>query len=322
MKRISAFLLGAALLAAVPFSAAAAGKTPVRILLQWLPQAQFAGYYVAEADGLYRAAGLEVELRHSSANQDSIAELVAGHCDYVSAWLAAVLLQVKSGKDIVSVGQFHQGTSLAIVARRTAGINQLEDLNGRKIVVWLSSSSRLPVCRMLDARHVKPSAILPMLSEPDLFFRGAADAIGCLMYSEYQQLIMAGFEPEELSIFRVSDVFPDLVDDGLYALRSTYDRDPAMARKIRETTREGWRRAFADPARALQLVEQRMRKANIPYPRARQKAMLDDLRPIIERPGNDGRLRRSSFDSTLSILNLDAGSIDFARFAPQAGDVK
>ncbi len=33
---------------------------------QWLPQAQFAGYYVAQKKGFYKAEGLDVKIVHPS----------------------------------------------------------------------------------------------------------------------------------------------------------------------------------------------------------------------------------------------------------------
>ncbi|MEI6050175.1 MAG: ABC transporter substrate-binding protein, partial [Bacteroidota bacterium] len=35
---------------------------------QWLPQAQFAGYYIAQDKGFYKEAGLDVEIIHPSAS--------------------------------------------------------------------------------------------------------------------------------------------------------------------------------------------------------------------------------------------------------------
>ena len=41
-------------------AAADDNMTAVRIQLQWVPQAQFAGYYVAQELGFYEAVGLDV----------------------------------------------------------------------------------------------------------------------------------------------------------------------------------------------------------------------------------------------------------------------
>ena len=39
---------------------------------QWLPQAQFAGYYVAQKKGFYKAEGLNVRIVHPSASVNSV----------------------------------------------------------------------------------------------------------------------------------------------------------------------------------------------------------------------------------------------------------
>ena len=39
---------------------------------QWTAQAQFAGYYVAQAKGFYHEAGLKVKIEHPSATQPAM----------------------------------------------------------------------------------------------------------------------------------------------------------------------------------------------------------------------------------------------------------
>ena len=49
---------------------AAAGRelTPIKLQLQWLPQAQFAGYYAAVKQGFYAKEGLNVTLKNGGPN--------------------------------------------------------------------------------------------------------------------------------------------------------------------------------------------------------------------------------------------------------------
>lgn len=42
---------------------------------QWTAQAQFAGYYVAEAMGFYREAGVNVRIEHPSASSSAMSRL-------------------------------------------------------------------------------------------------------------------------------------------------------------------------------------------------------------------------------------------------------
>ncbi len=54
------FVAATALLAVLPFAARAAETVTVQ--MKWLPQAQFAGYYVAQAKRCYKDAGLDVTI--------------------------------------------------------------------------------------------------------------------------------------------------------------------------------------------------------------------------------------------------------------------
>ena len=51
---------------------------------QWTAQAQFAGYYVAEAKGFYREAGVNVRIEHPSATQPAMSRLRKNQCQYPS----------------------------------------------------------------------------------------------------------------------------------------------------------------------------------------------------------------------------------------------
>ena len=73
--------------------AAAAELTPVRLQLQWAPQAQFAGYFAAEEQGYYAAAGPR-RRRSSTAARTSSRSTVGSAADgpeFTIAWVPKVL---------------------------------------------------------------------------------------------------------------------------------------------------------------------------------------------------------------------------------------
>src|SRR5262245_59939903 len=55
----------------------------VRLMLQWIPQSQFAGYYVASEKGIFREHGLEVEIISGGPDLDPIRHLEEGKADFV-----------------------------------------------------------------------------------------------------------------------------------------------------------------------------------------------------------------------------------------------
>src|SRR5688572_10801077 len=61
--------------------------TSITLQLQWLPQAQFAGYYVAQEQGYFEEEGFdEVEIVPSGGDIVPQDALVAGDADFAIAW--------------------------------------------------------------------------------------------------------------------------------------------------------------------------------------------------------------------------------------------
>ncbi len=66
--------------------------TSIKLQLQWLPQAQFAGYYIAQDQGYFEEEGFtDVEIIPSGGDIVPQDALVAGDVDFAIAWVPKVL---------------------------------------------------------------------------------------------------------------------------------------------------------------------------------------------------------------------------------------
>lgn len=70
---------------AAPAAAVPGELVPVRMMLQWTHQAQFAGYYVAREKGFYRERGLDVSIVQGGPGIEPMDHLAQGDVDFVSA---------------------------------------------------------------------------------------------------------------------------------------------------------------------------------------------------------------------------------------------
>ena len=82
---------------------AAGSAEPVRLVLQWSPQAQFAGYYLALEQGFYRERGLDVEIIPGGPAVDSLTLLRSGKADFATAFLTGAITAAADGARIVNV---------------------------------------------------------------------------------------------------------------------------------------------------------------------------------------------------------------------------
>ncbi len=71
----------------------------------WLPQVQFAGYYVAQQKGFYNLEGIDVDIVHPSASVMATDRLISEKSDIISLFLITALTQRYKNLDLVNIAQ-------------------------------------------------------------------------------------------------------------------------------------------------------------------------------------------------------------------------
>ncbi len=135
-KYISHTLLMAAMLALVPLSVctAQAGELKkVSFLPAWVPQQQFAGYYMAKEKGIYEKYGLDVDIRNGGYTHNVAASLKSGDVDFGIMFLYSAVMERAKGTRVVNIAQIFQRSSIMFVAKKSSGIKSIQDFNGKRI---------------------------------------------------------------------------------------------------------------------------------------------------------------------------------------------
>lgn len=316
------FLAAAALACAGQAAAARAEGTPVpvRLALQWLPQSQFAGFYMAAAKGYYRDAGLAVTLIHTGPGPSSLDWLAQGKADYCTLFLADALAANGKPVPLVNIAQFTQHSDLLLVAWKDMGIVRPADLDGRSVSYWQSAFS-IAFTLFFRQQHVHP-VIRPQHYSVRLFLRRGVTACAAMTYNEYHRIYQAGVDYDRLTVFRMSDFGLDFPEDGLYTRAETAQRQPHVCRQLRDATLAGWAYAREHPGEAVEAVLQESRNAGVPVNRPHTAWMLTHILESIYPAGETarpGRLTPDAFARTAQAI-ADEGLLSqtpaFETFAP------
>jgi NitT/TauT family transport system substrate-binding protein len=271
---------------------------------QWLPQAQFAGYYIALEKGFYADAGLDVVIIHPSASIKATEMLYSGKTDLISFFLISAMSVKNSGSDIVNVGQISQHSAILFVTKKSGGIDQLSKLDGMKIGIWKSGFDEVPKALMAQKKY--NIRWVPLLSTINLFMLGGIDAMTVMSYNEYDQIINSGLNENEVNTFPVADFGFDIPEDGLYCLRSTYEKRKDDLRKFLEATLKGWDYAAQNRQYAVDVVIRQMQSVHIPANRAHQEWMLNKVLEMMSsgtKPVSRGELLEQDFQRAAEILD-------------------
>lgn len=93
-------------------------KTDVTIQLKWLPQAQFMGYYVAQAKGYYDEVGLKVTITPGGGDISETTAVNNGTVDFGVTWVANLTSANAGGMDLLEIAQVYQRSGLKLVYKK------------------------------------------------------------------------------------------------------------------------------------------------------------------------------------------------------------
>ena len=239
---------------------------------QWTAQAQFAGYYVAEAKGFYREAGVKVRIEHPSATQPAMSRLRKNECQATTLQLCQAMEIVDEGVPLVNILQTSMNNAMVIVSAR--GKDPLTQ-KGARVGIWSVGFGQLAICMSikdhLDYQWVR------FAQNVNLFVAGALDATLAMSYNEYYQLVQAGIEMTDKNVYRFCDHGYNVQEDGVYMTRAYYEKHRDQAAKFARASRKGWEWAAQHPDEALDIVMQYVDKNHIATNRVLQRLMLKEV---------------------------------------------
>ena len=205
---------------------------------QWIPQAQFAGFYVAKEKGFFEQEGLNVTFKHVGINskETSLELLQEGKADIAGLQLMQAIAARSQGVPVVNVCQVTQMSGLWVVAHRP--IREMKDLNHMHIARWQAGHAEL--FDVLSHEFNLDIEWVPISRSVNLFIYGAVDATLCYSYNEYLGLLLSmGRIPEE-NVLRCHDHGFRVPEDGLYVTEQYLKLNKDTVDAFVRAAKRGW----------------------------------------------------------------------------------
>ena len=282
MKRIAIVaLLAVCLLAVGILVGACGGAAPTKVTLQlnWLHEAEFAGYYAAQAKGFYKDQGLDVTIVEGGPNTPARDKVMKGEVTFAVTSFAEQRDLVAAGKPSVAVMAAFQIPPLTIFALQSAGIHDPRDLVGKK-VGFTTEYWRTILEQTLTAAGVDPKSVTEVkvqVGDLNKLYDGTVDAWLGYAQDEPIRATLAGHP--------VTNIFPADFGIGGYeglviATQSTIDASPNTVRAFVKASEQGWSYAVEHPDDAARILTTWAKDASVDF----QKLAVRAVAPLVDTP--------------------------------------
>jgi len=311
MKRSSAFRKYCMVAAAALLSVGAQAAEKVTVQLKWVPQAQFAGYYVAQAKGYYKAEGLDVTIKPGGPDISPVQVIAGKSADVIVNWMPDALAAREAGVPLVNIAQVFDKSGLMLTCKKSAGVSSPKDLKGKTLGVWYGGNE-YPFLNWMSKLKLKPDTDIKILKQGfnvDPLLQNQAACISTMIYNEYWQVIDAGVKPADLTTFFYEKEGVASLEDGLYVLESNL-KDKAFVAKMAKFLKasfKGWNDAVKNPAEAAKIVVSNDASGSATV--EAQKRQMENVAKLISNANTPkvGYLDPAAYERTVKVL-LAGGS--------------
>lgn len=227
----------------------------VTIQLKWLPQAQFAGIYVAEAKGYFQKEGIDPVIIPGGPDMVIEQQVMNGSADLGITSMDSLMVNIDHGLPLVSVAQFLQKSSNIIVVKKSSGITNPAQLKGKRIGTYGGSQQFQELAFLskygLNATDVHLVKQTPTMAQ---FLSGDIDAGTGAIFNEYLNILESGLKAKDLKVFSFDSAGVGMLEDTLIANRSWLKQNRPLAVRTVRAILEGWQYAIAHQAEATNIV--------------------------------------------------------------------
>ncbi len=272
-----------------------ATPAPTRLTLAmgYIPSVQFAPFYVAQARGYFRDAGLDVTFLYGF-ESDLLKLVGTNELQFMIGSGEEVILGRSQGLPVRYVMRWYREFPVVLFAKASQGITSPADLVGKQVgLPGLFGASyvgweAIVYASGLDATRVRLQSI--GFTQASAVSQGQVDAAMDYVVNGPVQLRLAG---EEVTVIPVAD-FIDLPSNGIITNDKTIAERPELVQALVDALLRGLADTLADPDAAFEI----------------------SLQAVPEAGGTQAAVSRAIFDESLKLWQADPAEL--GRSDPEA----
>lgn len=275
----------------------------------WLPQGQFAGYYVAQAKGFYEAEGIDLEILPGGTDISAEDQVENDIAQIGIAFYSSVLTYQDGGYDFVNVFQGLQTSPQYLITKADSGITSGKDLKGKKVGSWFGG--RQYEFYALAQKYGYDIDDIQWTQQDytmDQFYSGQLDAASAMSYNEYLLVQNDGYKDSDINVIDMNKEGVAMLEDCLFVKSSWAEENKDLLTRFIKASIKGWQYTAEHPEEAGEIVFEAGNSATLEHQIEMTKKTLEFIMPEGSDASQIGKLNKEKIQQTID-LGVQSGLI-------------
>lgn len=257
----------------------ATSGTPVRLILDYLPNAIHTPFYSASDQHFYADKGLDVSILAPTSTSDTLRLMASGQAEFGLAPLIDVLKARADGEPVVILAGVVQTPLACVITTEGSGITRPKDFEGRMIGTSGIPGDEIIIRSMMINDHADPEKAKFMNIGYNLVPNLAAGRIDAIIGFWTQEAILFAAAGGKPVLVRMEDYgFPKFPEIALFCREDLVKEKPEMVRSFLAATAQGMDWSYAHEDAAMAGLASHVEGMN----GAELKPFFDALKPVFK----------------------------------------
>lgn len=231
------------------------GLEKVVLILDWVPNTNHTGLYVALDKGWYEEEGVDLEIQSPSDPAAALKQVAIGHTEFGVSFQEEVTIARSQGIPIVSIAAVIQHNTSAFVSLPESGIKSPKDFEGKKYAAFGVPLEK-PVLQGLmecdDADVEKVEFVDVGFDSLPALLGGKVDFAWIFLGWEGIQAEMMGVKLNSIPL--AESCIPDYYTPILISGEKTLEERPEVVRRFMAATKRGYEFTIENPKEAAEIL--------------------------------------------------------------------
>lgn len=232
-------------------------STPALLMLDWVPNTNHTGIYVALEQGWYAEEGIALEVLQPGEGSTPVQVVAAGKADFAISYQEEMTYARAEGVPAVSIAAIIQHNTSGFASPQAKALTRPKDLEGKRYGAWGSPMEEamleaLLACDGADASKVE----FVNVGWADYFVVTERDVDFTWIFYGWTG-IEAGLRGAPLNIIMLQDwaaCVPDYYTPVIATSESAIADRPDLVQRFMRATQRGYEYAIAHPAEAAEML--------------------------------------------------------------------